>query len=550
MIIIAFNAGSALGQPAKLAVVPFKIFADRDLGFLQRGLSEMITSRLGALADVEVIETPRVMTSVDPEQLPESAEAARAIGKELDATHVLYGSLVSFGDSASIDARMVVVDSDEAAKPFYVQTAGLGDVIPQVSTLVDQIGRQIYGQSTAQVPAPAAPPPSSAMAQGQVDSRMHPEKLFKQAPSEGGTFAAGDATVGDPGASIFTAPAEQTTVDRRYWRSQSYDMLFVGLAVGDTSGDGRNEVVVVTPHTLHVYRVEAGRLIAVFEGEKERARHHVGVDVADLNGNGRAEIFISALNAQRDAVQSKVMEFDGQTYKAVVEKSPWFFRAVGNQGDTNIPLLMGQRAGREGPFSETVYQMAWNGAEYVPGDPLLPKNAGNVLGATAGDLKNDGRRLFAAFNEGEAIRVIDEYGKVLATEDDKYGGSIQGFSLGKPDPGEPDLMAYLPVRLLIGDANLDEANELIVIRNIDAAGKFLQSFRYYGKFEVLGLGWDDLGARVVWQTRQMKGQLVDIAVADIDGDGQRELVTGIVTKTGRTIGLSPRSSLMVFQLGS
>jgi hypothetical protein len=194
--------------------------------------------------------------------------------------------------------------------------------------------------------------------------------------------------------------------------------------------------------------------------------------------------------------------------------------------------------------------MAWDGGDYVSGERLLPQGAGNVLGATAGDLKNEGNRLFDAFSEGEAIRIIDQFGKVLATEDGKFGGSIQTFSLGRTDPGEPDQMAYLPVRLLIEDANLDGANELIVIRNIDAAGKFLRSFRYYGKFEVLGLVWDDLGSKVVWQTREMKGQLSDIAVADVDGDGQRELVTGIISKTGQTIGLSPRSNLVVFQLGS
>jgi hypothetical protein len=46
---------------------------------------------------------------------------------------VLYGSLTVFGDSVSIDAKMVNVTGNDEPFVFFTQTQGMGMVIPQIN---------------------------------------------------------------------------------------------------------------------------------------------------------------------------------------------------------------------------------------------------------------------------------------------------------------------------------------------------------------------------------------------------------------------------------
>ena len=186
-------------------------------------------------------------------------------------------------------------------------------------------------------------------------------------------------------------------------------MLPTGLAQGDLDGDGRKEIVVVSPHHLRVYRYTDGQLVQIYESSKERYRHYVGVDVADINGNGSDEVFVSALSSNRDSVQSSVLEFSDSDFTTVVEESPWLYRV--SWMTDGKPRLLGQKMRPGKPLSEPAFWLTWDGGQYGVRDQVTPANAGSVLGSAIGDLYNDGNWAAAVSGLDDVIRVLSSHGE-------------------------------------------------------------------------------------------------------------------------------------------
>ena len=85
------------------------------------------------------------------------------------------------------------------------------------------------------------------------------------------------------------------------WKGPNFKYLINGMTVGDVDDDGRSEIVVVSPDqicTSTVFRTNASVEIARQDTGSEH--YNIGVDVADINGNGRAEIFVTSLTQFQD----------------------------------------------------------------------------------------------------------------------------------------------------------------------------------------------------------------------------------------------------------
>jgi len=559
-ILLVLGAGllgvqsTALAAATRVAIIPFQINADQDYTFLQKGIVDMLSSRLSA-PTVEVIDpltTAKVIEEVKGFKGDSKVLMAAA---KLKADFAVAGSITVLGGSVSIDAKVLDVTGTRPAFSFYKQTQGMDEVIPQINRLATEINTTVLGRPTPAVamaePPKAAPMPAAEPSAPQ-DIHMHPEKLLQNgrlAQESGGLPTVGSP---QPGASsplnpAFIAAAGQSAGSAAFWKSRNYAFLFNGLDVGDVNHDGRLETVVVTPQSVMIFQNTKNQLQMLKQIDTGRYVRNMGVDIGDINANGTPEIFVTAFNSQLNALSSSVLEFDGQNYKTI-DESRWYYRVIHHPAEGYKLFGQRQNTGQSSPFSSPIFELSWNGTEYVSKNQVLPGRKANLLGTAFGDIMNDGTETVVAFDPDDHLRILNAGGSVEWTDSEYYGGSPLYFAKPGTSPGDAFVPAYLPIRIRIADLSKTGKYRAIVAQNVDTADRKLAGQRFFKESKIAALQWNGLGLVPVWQTGKIPGRIQDLAIADFDNDGVDELIAAVVSAEGAIVGTKPKSTIIAYEL--
>ena len=175
---------TAAAQSVKVAVMPFQIYAEKDYTSLQKGIVEMLTARLAAPNQVTVIDPLATAHAAEQTRGLTGDSLAMAVGAELKADFILHGSMTIFGESISIDARMLNITGTLRPLTVFKQARGMGQVIPQIDLLAKDIVTQAFYRPPAEpVPVPVAAPTASESKKEKQDKlgiHAHPEKLLEE----------------------------------------------------------------------------------------------------------------------------------------------------------------------------------------------------------------------------------------------------------------------------------------------------------------------------------------------------------------------------------
>ena len=529
LLVITAGLGMA-DEPSRVVIVPFKMNADRDLSFLKEGIVDMLTSRLSC-EDRVVVSREDTVHALKDATVPVNEEIARAIGARLLADHVLFGSLTLFGNSISLDAKMVDVHQKKPTFTFFKQGKEIDDVIPQIGLLATQINKTVF-----------ALPPSALGRPDQTEearvAHTHPESLLTGESSD-------QAKVAKPPA--FAESAGMTpvgTVSAGVWKSRNLKTIINGIALGDVDGDTKTEVVFISDRHIYVYRFENKKFQKIGEIAGKRHQKFIGVDVADINGNGRAEIFVTSLKSSGQRLDSFVLEFIDNDFRWVSEGGSWYYRLI--ELPEGGKVLLGQKRKINTPFVGNVYQMAWRNGEYVPEEQLaLPKGI-NIFGLALGDVMNNGQRMIVSFDKGDHLHLLTPSGEEQWQSDESYGGSMNFLEYNSRPGGDSDRL-YLPQRIFIRDLDKDGRHEIIVVSNQLTRGQWFKRLRKFKNGHLESLSCKTTGLTMNWQTPKVSGYISDYAIGDFDHDGRDEVVAAVVADTGGALS-DARSSIIGYKV--
>ena len=551
LVLVAIGSVSA-AEPARVLILPFNIHADKDLAYLKKGVADMLASRLAIKDKVVVVDSAD--SSLKTEQIPATidAAAALALGAKSASDYVLFGSLTVFGNSISTDASFFDMRRKQPLLTFSEVGNAQGEVISHINLLAVRIKEEVFGRKTRSTRPPAAQ--SSDKPESGSTVRMHPEKLLDK---EAGT---GTTDLGDrPSSSEVTATL---------WKTQTFKIEIKGFAIGDVDGDTNNEAVFISSKKIFVYRHAKRRFtkIAEIQGPRpdslvgidigvESPDTFIGVDVADINANGTAEIFVTSLS-EDNRLRSFVLEWDGTEFKTLTKDENWYYRAI-NVAQKGPPILLGQKGGFRDTFSGPVYILGWDNVRYVSEDKQsLPKWV-KVYGLTFGDVLNQGQDSVLAIRKDNTLSILDRDGQEAWTSSETYGGS-NIFLLSPAEMKEKkkegqiiDPTAfkglYLQQRIFVTDLDQDKKNEVIVVKNHDVSRGIFHRTRKFTNGHFEALVWDNVGLRSIWKTRKFSGYISDYDVGDLDNDGTDELVFAVMASSAGPIA-DPKSYMVAWSL--
>jgi TolB-like protein len=511
----------AKDPPKKVAILPFTIHAQQEMAYLREGILDMLATRLYWKDKVTVIEKDVVRKAMADHHGAVDRGYAEQLGKQLGSDYVLFGSVTVFGDSMSVDATMESITEKEPPITVYSQTKGMASVIPEINTFAQKINTELFARPGAAVQA-GAPPPQPA---GPVPQTTGPQ-LSATSPLN----------------PAFTQHQRLAADEQSFWRSQIFRVEITGMDIGDADGDGRNELVLMEGTDIVVYRFQDQRLLKLAAFGSPDKERFLSVDVADINQNGRAEIFATKVTGT--SVTSMVLELDGGKLKTLESGSSWFFRIMEWPGKGRI--LLGQERmfgeiGRAEPaggvFRKGIYELAWNGSRYVKAGetPILDLPSVYIYNFAIGDLSGDGSSEVVMIDKFGELRVLDLGGETLYSGTDAYGGTLN-FMVTNPNASEtrsPEKVhVFLPARILMADLDQNGRKEIIINQNRSALGDFAERFRAYSDGRIVSLAWTGLSLDPNWESQKLSGTLSDYQIKDLDNDGKPDLVVALLQERG------------------
>jgi len=526
-------AEEAKNQVKRVAVLPFSVHSSEDIAYVRDGIWDMLISRLSAGDGIRVNAKQEVKEALEKMERKEpTIDDVYGLGKRLDLDYAVWGSITKIGNSISIDAKLLDVSTYKTPVGVFEQCQGMDDVIPRITDFAKKIHYHILGITPPAAEVAALPPT------GQVRSPATP----LQGPAEGkvirtkrGTFT----SVINPAFMTAANPAAQ----KGFWMSEKYKKTFKGMDIGDVDGDKKNEVVVVDRNTVMIYQKNEKSFVLRTKLSGKPYDQYLTVDVADINGNGIAEIIVT--NFTEGSPNSLVIEFRDGKFETIASGLKWFLRVVNTDEG---PVLMGQRLSvmeKYKPFESPIYEIIWKGDAYREGKRMPIPEGLSVFGLTIAKADGDIERIIA-LDEYDHIDIFQKTKKPLSkiyviggsddliwSSDDVYGGSNNRIDFNEDQlraggsEGPMVDSVYVKERILAYDINGDGRKEIVVIKNLSPSGRIMKNVRVFTSSEIYDLEWDGLGLAENWRTKKIQGYVADYQIKDMDNDGKDEIVLAV-----------------------
>ena len=350
-LLTSVNTAFSADKISKVLILPFNIHSEKDLSFLQKGIGEMLSTRLAF--ENRVITAGKGDPKIAAEKLPAAIDekAALIFGEKTGADYVLFGSLTVFGDSISTDAKFFDVKKKSQLVVINEFGSSQGDVIYHINVFAARINETVFGRKTVSSQAPAKQIAQQQPSGGDrsMGSRKNPEELWSKESGIKMSYDEAPVASGEPAASL--------------WKSKKFETKLKAIAVGDVDGDGKIETVFADDHNIFIYRQFGGKFEKIKEINGKTYLFYKGIDVADINGNKKAEIFVTAIN-DSGRVISFVLEWDGKDFKKIKDDEDWHYRVL-DLPSRGGKVLFGQKGGYAGIFSQNIYELKWVNGDYI-----------------------------------------------------------------------------------------------------------------------------------------------------------------------------------------
>ena len=552
LVILLLSTGSLWAKDKyTVTVLPFTLNSSENIDYIKQGIEEMLSSRIAVPDKISVTSKNVVLEGLKKSKIKViTTNDVYNLGKKLNSDYVVWGSITKIGNSISIDGKLVDIVNAKSDIGIFAQSQSLDEVIPKINDFSQNIVQHILG-TTPQSSAPLVTAPIPA-ATPQVPSGLSRESQIIAKMKSGGKKGTLTSVINSE---FINAPEPLNR--KEFWMSQTIPTEFKGMDIGDVNGDGLNEVVAIDKHNVYIYQKAGNELKLLEKIPGKSYDNYIAVDVADINKDGKKQIFVTSLNDT--LLDSFVLEFKDGKYVKIASDIRWFLRVIDTP--SGIPLLLGQDYGNDKPFNTPIYEIVWRDGKYVPDQKMKIPLGLSIYGLTIDNLGiGVGEKIFA-LDELNYLYIIDKtdtplsrlssFGfssdKLIWRSDDIYGGSNNYFeNIDKQNPGDREKSAYVNLRILTFDTNKDGKKELIIVKNLSTVGNVLKHFKLFTSSEIYNLEWDGLGMAENWRTKKINGYVADYCIKDIDNDGKPEIVLALVQSVG--VALRDKSVIVVYKL--
>lgn len=495
-------------QTSRFLLLPFDGSSAGKYAYLTDGLRSMLASRLVAKDDVQLVDY--AIQETELKKLEATSNGKGDLGtvfSRLQTDYLVSGALYATKNGLKI--QIIVTSAESSANPqsFSMVAEDEEQVIPVIGSLSEEIVQKVLHHHSSVTPSG-----QTATEDGGNNGFLteHPEKQYRKGLLGGG--------------SIISSDGANASVSAKGMRASSIiPVEIIAIDSGDLDGDGQQEIVFASKTEIQVSRYKEGRFQSIGSYSLRPTFKIHAVTLADLDGDKKLEIYISA--NERFRVSSLIMSWSTEEgIRTLTENIPWYLRPVSLPGEGTI--LLGQGGSNDaakGYLGNGVFRLVVEGklSSFRRGIRLSLPSSVNLFDFTWADIDGNGVIEIVAIDRNEKLLVYDGQNKLMWVSDQNFGGSQNyiGPSRGEKNTsdsasGAVDLdadrdLSFLPTRLIARDIDDDGKQEIIVGRNKRDSFRFLRNYRTYDGGDIACLSWQNSEMKEVWRTSTVPGYIAD-----------------------------------------
>ncbi|XOF34582.1 MAG: FG-GAP repeat domain-containing protein [Candidatus Electrothrix sp. YB6] len=477
----------------KIIIPPFTVQTKTAETYLRTGLANILATRMAKRTGL--VAVPQDIGVAEPAALVEQEDGAavQQIIDNVPAAYVLLGSLTE-QESGYIIRIHVFSRRQQAATSFSATMSNLARALPALDDLSIDIAEQVFSK-----PRPEKQPEAVADTGGMDGFQTaHPERMYKEGKYQQQTA---EPQLAESGFSVLSAR-----------RDPLPSSSALAMDIGDLNGDGQKELVVLEHGRLNLYHTGPNGLRRI---AAQLIAHHLAphrVYLADLDKNGRQEIYIGASNGTQPA--SQIIEWDGRMFRFLYQNAPYYLRP--GTDAAGHPVLLGQAGDWQG--NGPLYRLVRENGMLQQAEKLAVPPGLMLYDFIRVDLNQDGTMEFVAVTRQNRLAVFDSNGAKIWESGDIYGagrailGSLGSTADGDRNPSNNPEARHLHTRLLTRDLDQDGKPEIIIGRNRLVTVKFLKRFSSFEGSSVCALRWNGSEMNTLWETPDVPSYTVDYQV--------------------------------------
>ena len=525
---LLFLLMQAPAMAASYVVAPFSVSGSQGYSYLGQAVPSMLTSRLFLQGSFEPVARQDAALK---EKAPASKDAAASMAKKYAADYIVWGNITVMGDQASLDVSALSPNGKMWKKAI---TSPVNALIGGLQTVADSVNAEVFGRTDVVAASGNGPAsPNSAFVMNETHGNV----------STSGTYL---------NSSLRYQGTENAASQIR---SQMLKFECFGSEVADIDGDGKNEVLMLSEDYLYAYRWKNGNNLEKF-AEYRLPASMTPVLVRFFKNENMRYIILSGYNEDLRDAFSQVLQFSNGTFKTLVKSTERYLNVVKLPPLYN-DILVGQDSDRSKTVHGPVYEAQIMGDKIIRRGKIsnMPKGSTvfNFTWLPADTAKSSDH--VVTVTETEHLATFNGKGQRLAVTEDVF---CSGSAYIEGDRGignlttdtDDNILYYVPIRMIVTDLDRDGRHELIAPKPITTAGKLFSNYRTYPQGEVHAMLWDGMGLNLLWKTRRIKGTICDINLADVNNDGQIDLVVTVNAYGNVADSLRTRSAMYLYPLNT
>ena len=341
-------------------------------------------------------------------------------------------------------------------------------------------------------------------------------------------------TMEQPMPAVATAAAAPAVAQQLQVIGPIFDGKPNGVAIADFDGDSVLEIAVSFDEGIEIGRFNGKQWVAVAKFALEGAVKALTLDAVDLDGNGQAELIVTA--TRNNLLASQVWGYDGSAYRLKAENIPWLLRVMELPGEGRVALAQEFDARNHLEYVGKPFRVTWQDGDLRAAAQVETFTAPTLHGSQPFSAQQEA--LWGWLTDNDKLAVFDSAGKEQWQGREPFGGG-EAFIQRKPTrPREEERRLFIRSRLS-RDGDL-----LIVPQN--QGTRTLKNWRMAESSRLVALRWNNLRLEEAWSTPLRDGYLADFAAADLNGDGRIEYILAGTLSAGDA-GIGAQSTLFLWE---